>query len=69
MANAKSDSTSKVLQSASVGNSDFSLVESESKFKVMKEQNGSSATLSVSRDQKESEDSFKTQVRMAEDFQ
>jgi len=67
MANSQSDS--KVLQSASVGNSDFSLVESESKFRVMKDQNGSSATLSVSRDKASSEADFKAQVRMAEDFQ
>ena len=69
MTNFKFDSQETVLQQATVGDSEFGLVQSQEKFRVMKRQNGNFSTLFISRDKKESEASFSDQVRMAEDFQ
>ena len=64
----KSSPKEKILQKDVVGDSEFALVQSQEKFKVMKRQNGNISILSISQNKIESEASFIDQIKIAKDF-
>ena len=69
MTSFKFNSSETVLQQRIVGDSEFALVESFEKFRVLKRQNGNFFTLFISGSKIASEINFDAQIKMAEDFQ
>ena len=69
MASFKFNSSESILQEKTVGDSEFALVQSQEKFRVLKRQNGNFFTLFISGSKIASEINFDAQIRMAEDFQ
>ena len=69
MASFKFNSSESILQEKTVGDSEFALVQSQEKFRVVKRQNGNFSTLFISGSKIASEINFDAQIKMAEDFQ
>ena len=69
MASFKFNSSESILQEKTVGDSEFALVQSQEKFRVVKRQNGNFSTLFISGSKIASELNFDAQIKMAEDFQ
>ena len=69
MASFKFNSSESILQEVTVGDSEFALVQSQEKFRVVKRQNGNFFTLFISGSKIASEINFDAQIKMAEDFQ